>query len=60
HEGSGFSLMTTEIPVVEAAKLGTERGAVVEEREVLLATEPAEPADSSDPAEPKSRGPEKS
>ena len=60
HEGSGFSLMTTEIPVIEAAKLGTERGAVVEEREVLLATEPAEPAGSSDPAEPKSRGPEKS
>ncbi|GGL90609.1 BCCT family transporter [Glutamicibacter protophormiae] len=60
HEGSGFSLMTTEIPVVEAAKLGTERGAVVEEREVLLATEPAEPTDSKDPAEPKSRGPEKS
>ena len=57
HEGSGFSLMTTEIPVVEAAKLGTEDGTVVEEREVLLATEPTEP---TDPPGPKPGDPKKS
>lgn len=60
HEGGGFSLMTTEIPVVEAAKLGTEDGTVVEEREVLLATEPADPTESTDTAGPKPGDPKKS
>lgn len=60
HEGGGFSLMTTEIPVVEAAKLGTEDGTVVEEREVLLATEPADPTEPTDTAGPKPGDPKKS
>lgn len=60
HEGGGFSLMTTEIPVVEAAKLGTEDGTVVEERQVLLATEPADPTESTDTAGPKPGDPKKS
>ncbi|NAZ16044.1 BCCT family transporter [Glutamicibacter soli] len=60
HEGGGFSLMTTEIPVVEAAKLGTEDGTVVEEREVLLATEPADPTEPTDTARPKPGDPKKS
>ena len=60
HEGGGFSLMTTEIPVVEAAKLGTEDGTVVEEHEVLLATEPADPTEPTDTAGPKPGDPKKS
>lgn len=60
HEGGGFSLMTTEIPVVEAAKLGTEDGTVVEEREVLLATDPADPTEPTDTAGPKPGDPKKS